>query len=518
MHLFNILAKMALFHPENYAVIHHQQRITYRNLTQSVIKLAIYLEEIKLNKGARIALLFENSIEYVISFFAVLKADYVAVPLDTSLTFQDIIEIINDCQPEVLILQATKQRSYEEIVKLCPSLKLIISDKDFPAGEKRIKAESLKNILTGSKINLKEPYLLKIISEKEKSSPNQLAAIFYTSGSTGAPKGVMLSHLNLVSNTLATVKYLKLKPEDKVIVILPFYYIYGNSLLLTHVAVGGTLVIDNRFMYPELILKTMEEEKITGFSGVPSSFMILLHKSTFINRHFKHLRYFTQAGGPMAPEIIKKLMAAFPDKEIYIMYGQTEASPRISYLPPERLKEKIGSVGIPVPGVDISILNDYGQEVKPGEIGEIVVRGDNVMMGYWGKPKEQDEVLKDGCLYTGDLAKRDEEGFIYIVGRKKEIIKTGGSRVSAKEVEECLLEHPLVAETAVFGIKDDILGEAIKAAVVLKEGIKIGEKEIKAFCRKKLADYKVPHIIEFFDSLPKYRSGKINKLALKRRS
>ena len=515
MHLFSLLHKTAIIYPDNYAIIHNDKKISYHNLAESAVKLANYLEQTGLEKGVRIAILFENSIEYIISYFAILKAGYVVVPLNTSPPTKDIINIINDCQPVILILQKSCRINYAEVVKSCPSLKLIISDNDLPSISKSIKVETLKNILQNSNTNLEDVNPSKLTFKKDKNHPHQLAAIFYTSGSTGMPRGVMLSHLNLISNTLATVEYLKLRPKDSVIVILPFYYIYGNSLLLTHAAVGGTLVIDNRFIYPEIILDTMEKENVTGFSGVPSNFMILMHKSTFTSRKFKHLRYFTQAGGPMAPEVIKRLIGAFPDKEIYIMYGQTEASPRISYLPPNRLNEKIGSVGIPVPGVKISIVNNHGKEVGSGKIGEIVVTGDNVMMGYWGKPKEQKEVLKDGRLFTEDLARKDEDGFIYIVGRKKEIIKSGGSRVSAKEVEECLLEHHKVTEAAVFGIKNHILGEAIKAAVVLKEGAKTTEKELQTFCKRKIGAYKAPQIIEFFDSLPKYKSGKINKLALK---
>ena len=216
----------------------------------------------------------------------------------------------------------------------------------------------------------------------------------------------------------------------------------------------------------------------------------------------------------MAPEVTRKLMATFPHKEIYIMYGQTEAAPRVSYCPPEKLKDKVGSIGIPVPGIEIKIMNDEGVEVAVGEEGELAVHGDNVMLGYWNQPDEESQVLRNGLLFTGDLARKDKDGYYYIVGRKKEIIKAGGNRVSAKEVEECLLANSKVAEATVFGVQDDILGEAIKAVIVLKTGMESDKKEIQTYCRAKLADYKIPKHVEFMEALPKYKSGKVNKLQL----
>jgi len=204
-------------------------------------------------------------------------------------------------------------------------------------------------------------------------------------------------------------------------------------------------------------------------------------------------------------------MKAFGHKEIWIMYGQTEASPRASYLPPEMLEKKLGSIGIAVPGVTLTVVDDEGREVPRGETGQIGVTGPNVMLGYWNQPEETKLVVRNGMLLTGDLARQDEDGYFYVVGRKKEIIKTGGNRVSSKEVEECLLKNDKILEVAVFGVPDDLLGEAIKAVVVLKSGARADKKEIQAHCKRYLAPHKAPKYVLFMEELPKYQSGKVNK-------
>ncbi|RKX23124.1 MAG: AMP-dependent synthetase [Candidatus Zixiibacteriota bacterium] len=510
MKIYDLLEKSAFQFGERTAIIHQEERINYRELYRQYCLFTRFLDSLDLPGGSRIAILYENSINYVGLFFAISRAGFVAVPLDTSQKPDKLGYIISDCSAGAVIIQSKYHRVLKGIMEHGKSLEFIISDKEIKADFGEIEFHSLSGINTDGWNESLSP---NDRNYSEKFS-GELAAIFYTSGSTGTPKGVKLSHKNLLSNTYATVEYLELKPEDRIMVILPFYYIYGNSLLLTHIASGGTIVINNNFMYPELILDTMEKEKVTGFSGVPSNFMILLNKSTFSKRKLESLRYFTQAGGSMAPEIIKRLMKAFPNKQIFIMYGQTEASPRVTYLPPDRLSEKIGSIGIPIPGVDVRIMNEEGFEVPTGEVGELTVAGDNVMLGYWNKDDEENQVIKENRLYTGDFAKKDEDEYIYIIGRKKEIVKAAGNRVSTKEIEERILEHENVAEVAVLGVKDDILGEAVKAVVVLKEGCVGTSRDIQKFCREKLADFMVPKYIEFTDALPKHQSGKIDKTKL----
>ncbi len=524
MTVFDLLRRGAAISPDRIAVTHAEREITYRDLIERSARLGDYLQRCDFPSGSRVAILYENSIEYVVAFFAVFSAGYVAVPLDTSHKPDQVRFILKDCGASALILQGKFSRTMPSIIGEKSPLELIISDADLNSLSPGIRTETLASIFektdpTRNFAELTEGIhavgpLENLNHRTLPECPRELAAIFYTSGSTGVPKGVMLSHLNLVSNTVATVEYLRLTADDAIMTILPFYYIYGNSLLLTHMLVGGRVVIDNRFAFPQVVLKTMREQRATGFSGVPSNFMILLNQSEFVAEKLPHLRYLTQAGGAMAPEVTRRVIEAMAGKEVFIMYGQTEASPRVTWLPPERLSEKMGSIGIPVPGVNVTVIDGDGKEVPNGKVGEIAVRGDCVMLGYWNHPGEQREVLRDGCLMTGDLARCDEDGFFFIVARKKEILKVGGKRVSAKEIEETILTDDRVLEVAVLGIEDDILGEAVKAVVVVKDGFMATAREIQEHCLLNLAPHKAPKVIEFVASLPKYQSGKVNKLAL----
>ncbi len=526
MRTHELLTQAAHSFPDRIAVSHEDRQISFRQLDHASDRLADHLRKLNLDPSTRTAILFENGIEYVVIFFGLLKAGLVAVPLDTSLGADSLAKILKDCDARLLFAQMKFRRKVPEIIRDTESISHLIADSNLQSGRETLHPTQLASII-GEPSTYSDPHTpgpdrlftgnspIDMSDASGEKSPHELAAIFYTSGSTGAGKGVMLSHRNLVSNTIGTVQYLRLTPNDSVLVILPFYYIYGNSLLLTHIACGGRLVIDNRFLYPEVVLDTMEQEAATGFSGVPSNFLILLGNSTFANRKLAHLRYFTQAGGAMAPETIRRLMAVFGHKEIFIMYGQTEAAPRVTWLPPERLADKVGSIGIAVPGVTIEVLDDNDKPSPIGETGEIVVSGPNVMLGYWNQPNEAKEVIKDGKLRTGDLAKQDADGYFWVVGRKKEIIKAGGNRVSAKEVEECLLVNEKILEAAVVGVPDPLFGEAIRAVIVLRTGHTADAKEIQNYCKKNLADFKVPKQVVFAPELPKYQSGKVNKPLLK---
>lgn len=474
--------------------------VTYGELEKRSDSLAWGLRENGIRSGDRVALLYENSSQYAVAFFAVLKAGAVVVPLNVSNTPEETSYVLNSCEARGIIVQ----EKYEKLLQVCRSEdsapELVVSDDEVsvPGGCSFAVFSDLEN--------------------KECDGPPpvstidvDLACIIFTSGSTGKPKGVMLSHLNLLSNTRSIVEYLQLGSDDRIMVVLPFYYIYGKTLLLTHIACGGSVVIDNRFTFPNVVLETMEKMEVTGFAGVPSTYMILLNKSSLRQKKFPSLRYVTQAGGAMASSVQKDVASVFAPARVFIMYGATELSPRLTYVPPEKLESKWGSIGVPIPNCDAFVADEEGNRLPPYTEGEIVGRGSNVMMGYWRDPRSTSKVLRHGLYYTGDRGIMDEEGFLFVVGRSSEMLKIGGRRVSAKEIEDALLALGCVEEAAVIRVDDQILGEAAKAFVVVKAGCAVKENELKTMLARILPGYKIPSRFCLVDSLPKNGSGKIIK-------
>jgi len=499
MNVYSFLENSSLNYPNNTAIVYWGERINYKTLAKLTGRMGCVLKEYGVKKGDRITLLLDNSINYVISYFAVLKIGGVVVALNPDTTYMELEKILNSCKPKGII---TSMACYKYIPEL-------------PCIEFKVVEGYVANTLNFNNIILDNKERdCDIVDVDEK---NDLAQIIYTSGTTGKPKGVMLTHLNLISNTESIIRYLKLTAEDKVMVILPFFYSYGNSLLLTHIKVGGTLVISHQFVFLNKVLEMMIQEKVTGFAGVPSSYVLLLRKSNIRKLKFPHLKYLTCAGGALSPANIVELKSILPNVDYYAMYGQTEATARLSYLEPHLWKEKLGSAGKAIPGVELKVKNKKGQEVGVGEVGEIVVaKGLNIMKGYWEQPEETKKVLKKDGLHTGDMARIDEEGYIYIIGRKSDMIKTGAYRVSPQEIEEVLSKHKDILECAVVGLPDPILGEVIKAFVVLTDNVHLDEKELLRFCKKNLPYYKIPTYIEFVTSLPKTKSGKIKRYELKK--
>ncbi len=345
-------------------------------------------------------------------------------------------------------------------------------------------------------------------------APQAPALILYTSGSTGRPRGVVQGHGNVAANTRSIVEYLELGPEDRALLVLPLYYCYGRSVLQTHLSVGGSVFLEGRSAFPRVVMQSLADEGCTGFAGVPLTFELLRRQVDVAALSFPRLRYLTQAGGAMAPDCIAWVREAFKPARLFVMYGQTEATARLSYLPPQRAEEKKGSIGLPIPGVQLAVVDDSGRLLPDGETGHLVARGDNVTAGYFEEPEETAAILHDGWLWTGDLAERDGDGFFFHRGRSKEILKIGGHRVGPVEIEQAVAEHPDVSEAAVVGAPDPLMGEVPVAFVVLRPGRSATEEELQRFCRQRMAAYRVPTRITFLASLPRNESGKLLRAQL----
>ena len=516
MLLQNFLEESAHRFPNKVALIHKGDRLTYQEVNQKADRVAQLLKIQGIQRGDRVAIFLDNSIESVISLFGILKADAIFLMLSPLLKAPKLSYILNNCEAKAFITHTKKLNNIAGVFGSIASLKLVVF-----VGNKGKITKSPSNPIFWDEIDFLTP-------NPELRTPNSnidldLATIIYTSGSTGNPKGVMLTHINMISAATSITTYLENVPEDIVIGVLPLSFDYGLYQVLMAFKFGGTVVLEQSFAYPYEIIKQMVKEKVTGFPGVPTMFAILLQMENLKKYDLSSLRYITNTAASLPVEHIQRLRGIFPQATLYSMYGLTECK-RVSYLPPEELDRRPGSVGRGMPNEEVWIVDENGNRVGPGIVGELVVRGSNVMRGYWGDQETTDRVLKPGplpgekVLYTGDLFRMDGEGFLYFVGRKDDMIKTRGERVSPKEVENALYSLEGIVEVAVIPVPDEILGQAIKSFIVRRKGYSLTEKDILKHCKSQLEEFAIPKYIEFRDSLPKNSSGKIDKLILKQES
>ena len=502
--IHHFLEHSARAYPDKVALIHGEVRANYAEINNRANHLARWLIENDISKGDRVVLLLENSLEYVVSYYGVLKAGAVAVPLSTDLKPDSLRHLLKELNPSIMISSS----KFERILKAADmeafgfrALLLRASKVDWSSFPFTICAweDICKNAL--------------IPDSNVQAEETDLASIIYTSGSTGTAKGVMLSHKNIVSNTSAICRYLRLTESDVQMVVLPFFYVMGKSLLNTHFAVGGTVVINNKFAFPATVLKEMVEERVTGFSGVPSTYAYLLYRSplTKYRKKLPSLRYCSQAGGHMSRQIKEELRRTLPEHtKIYIMYGATEASARLTYLKPERFSDKMDSIGKPIPGVQIRILDPSGNEQPPGELGELVAYGTNIMQGYWKDPETTSRVLNRNGYHTGDLCYKDSEGFFFVQGRRDNLLKVGGHRINTQEIEDAILASGLVVEAVVLGIPDNLLGNKL-IAVASPKNESCSKNRILGYCAQTLPKSKVPGSVRLLRALPKSSIGKIDR-------
>jgi long-chain acyl-CoA synthetase len=490
---------LAAGRPEAAAIVYGDEEVTYGALRRMVEGCAAGLLAGGLEKGDRVGLLAENGPFFAAAYLGVMRAGLCAVPLQVDLG----------------------EAALAAVVRATGMKRLYVSRRFLP------KIEPLGARL-GVEPAVESPDLFSAPAAApppphEIDPRRDLAAVMLTSGSTGEPKGVMVTHRNIACNTRDIIEYMDLRPDDRVMAVLPFYYCYGASLLHTHLAAGGSLVVNNRFMFPEKVLDEMDRRGCTGLAGVPSTYQILLRKTRFARRSFPSLRWMQQAGGRLPSALIREIREAFPRVKFFVMYGQTEATARLSYLPPERLDEKLGSIGRGLRSTRLEVLREDGEPVRPGtdaasaEVGEIVAAGENVCPGYWNDPEETARYFRGGKLYTGDMAWIDPEGHIYVVDRARDFIKAMGNRLSPQEIEEVLAEMPEIVEAAVVGTPDEIWGEAPMAFVVAARPGGLTAGQVRAYCLKReMPNYKIPARIEFLPQLPKTANGKVARDALKR--
>lgn len=473
--------------PGSAFVLGEHGTLAYGELVDQLNSLASLLSD-RFGRGNRILLMADNTPFFIVSYLSILHSGNTAVLVDTKVGGTELADIISASSPSCALVQGRYRRFFEDAP-------FEIIDDSAP-------------LARGGGTALQPPASVR---------DDDVAVIIFTSGSTGKKKGVMLTHRNLVANTGSINAYFALDETDRICVVLPFSYCYGASLLHTHLRAGGSLVL-SRGPFLGSVLDEIDTCGCTGFAGVPSTYQMLVSRTRFLERRLPSIRYFAQAGGQLSTRYIRMIVGKFPDKKFYVMYGATEATARLSYLPPELTCEKSGSIGKGIPGVDLAVLDIEMRPVRPSEIGEVVARGENVMKGYLDDPEGTAEVLKNGWLYTGDLATVDDEGYIYITGRSKNIIKSGGYRISPTEIENEILSMEKCTGCVVYGVPDEIMGEAVVAVVQVPGSLDEHDLrgEIFAHCTRSLPSYKVPVRIFFVDEFPLHASGKVDVAELKR--
>lgn len=486
---------------EKTALVAGDRRLSYAELDASSDSLARALIERGVKAGDRILMVLENGPEAVIAFFAAWKAGAVPCPLYPSIKAEKLATIIDRTEAFAILTQFRLVPPVQEALGIARHAPLLVV------------AQGTANGLSGETLCF-EDLLMPTGTEGLPALQDEeaLALLIHTSGSTGHPKGVMLSHANVEAACLSIAEYLGNTAEDIVLSVLPLSFGYGITQVVTMTMVGGTLVLEKSFAFPRKILERLAQEKATGFPMVPAMAALISGMKDLEPGFMPHLRYITNAAAALPPAFSERLRQLLPQTQLFLMYGQTECL-RGTYLPPEEVSRRPLSVGKAIPGTAALVIDEAGNPVAPGMIGELVIEGPHVMLGYWHDAATTLEKLAPlpigRRLYTGDLFRADEDGFLYFVSRRDDIIKTRGEKVSPQEVERVLYALPGIREAAVGGIDDPVFGQVIRAYVALEEGASLTEREIIRHCAAALEDYMVPKSVEFRDALPRTTTGKI---------
>jgi len=504
--------------PAKEAVVHRDERLTFAEVWGKVTNLAHGLRRAGVRRADRIGIYLEASVPQVLSIFGVSRSGAVFVPINAQLFPEQVAHIAKDCAMKALITTPNRLADLQEILPQMPSVEFIVAVGDGETPKLPVPVHSFESMLASAPV----------AAWREESISKDLAAILYTSGSTGKPKGVMLSHGNVVAGATIVSTYLGITETERILAILPFSFDAGLNQLTTAIQQGGTIVLSN-FVFARDIVQILLKERITGLAGVPTLWSLITQPNSSLTKQpYPDLRYITNTGGAMPQNALKLLRTALPSTKVFLMYGLTEAF-RSTYLPPEELDRRPTSMGKAIPDTEILVVAEDGKLCGPGEVGELVHRGPTVSLGYWGRPEDTARVLRSNPLlppelgdcervcYSGDLVKMDEDGFLYFVGRRDTMIKSSGYRISPTEVEEAIFASGKVRHTAVIGLPDEVLGQAIKAFVVATDGEPVNTETLLAHCARKLPRYMVPKFVEVLNEMPRTSSGKVDYPALRRR-
>jgi acyl-CoA ligase (AMP-forming) (exosortase A-associated) len=514
--IHHLLRTSAAKYPEKEALIFRERRLSYFEAEQAVKSLAVGLSKAGLQRGDRIGIWLEPSIEQALSIFAASCANAAFVPMNHLLYPQQAAHIIQDCRMKGIITTKSRLNSIRSLPKEMSSdaFAVVLREDEQP--------------------QVSDPfYIFEDLCQEDASLQRDgciekdLAAILYTSGSTGKPKGVMLTHQQIMAGASIVSEYLEITNEERTLALLPFSFDAGLNQIMTTFRQSATLVMMT-FVFAREIVQVLANERITGLASVPTLWSLLVQPQSALHKTpLPHLRYIANTGGALPQAVLSTLKKALPTTKIFLMYGLTEAF-RSTYLPPEEINRHPTSIGKAIPNTEILIINEQGGLCRPGEIGELVHRGPTVALGYWGHPEWTAKVfrpppfivpeLRDGekVCYSGDLATMDEDGFLYMVGRRDAMIKSSGFRISPTEIEEIIFQSGKVRNAAVIGLPDEILGQSIKAFVVAKENEPPDPAAIIDFCAANLPRHMVPKALEYLNELPLTSSGKVNYPALRR--
>lgn len=496
MLLGDIVSKTANQKKEKVAAVLDNKQIKFGELEKESNQLAHGLISLGINPSDMVSIMLPNSIEFLITYLGVIKSGATMVPLNISFKAPAVEYILNNSEAKIIITSKT----FLPLIKKC-------------------NLKSIKNIILVDGEAAVDYLLLSEFAEEKTTLPKLknidqefTAACLYTSGTTGQPKGAMLSHHNLIFDTQKTIEHLQIDDSDRYLCVLPMFHAFAETVcMLLPMFLGAEIVIIDRFL-PEKVLKTIQEKNVTFFAGVPTMYSALLNVKNKNNYDLSHLNLCISGGAAMPQQTMEDFEKTFNVK-ILEGNGPTETSP-VAYINPVDGERKSGSVGLPIPETRVKIIDENDNELDIGEIGEIAVQGEHVMKGYYKMPQETEKTLRGGWLHTGDLGKMDTDGYVYIVDRKKDMINVGGMNVYPREIEEQLYKHPKIREAAVVATKDELRGEIPKAVIVLKEGENATEREIQKYCMRYFANYKIPKLVDFLDELPKNATGKIDKKTL----